>query len=125
MWSARRQLGMPVLRDYAIAAFLNKCAYRIFFPHTLAFSTAISRFYVFLFEAISVVIRKWQRICKLNLKKLLHADGIKFIEFIEFEGDHRPMHTIGIISVRLSQKSRDRLRVHACRIASEHFEHLM
>ena len=76
----------------------------------------------FLFEAISVVIRKWQRICKLNLKKLLHADGI---EFIEFEGDHRPMHTVGIISVRLSQKSRDRLRVYACRIASEHVEHLM
>jgi len=101
---------------------LAKCAYRIFFPHKLAFSTAISIFCFFLFEAISVVIRKWQRICKLNLKKLLHADGI---EFIEFEGDHRPMHTVGIISVRLSQKSRDRLRVHACRIASEHFEHLM
>ena len=36
----------------------EKCAYRIFFPHKLAFSTAILIFYVFLFEAIFVVIRK-------------------------------------------------------------------
>jgi len=71
---------------------LAKCAYRIFFPHKLAFSTAISVFYVFiLFEAIFVVIRKWQTICKLNLKKLfqtaLSSVNLKVI-----------MLTVGVVS---------------------------
>ena len=73
---------------------LAKCAYHIFFLHKLAFSI----FYVFLSEAIFALISKWQRICKLNLKKLLQtALNLLNLKVIMLTG--------GIISVRLSQKN--------------------
>jgi len=53
-----RRLGMSVLYEYAIAAYFAysphfphisaKCTYRKFFPHKLAFSTAILILFVFL-----------------------------------------------------------------------------
>ena len=77
---------------------LAKCACRIYFPHKLALSTAISIFCVFLFEAVFVVIRKWQTICKVNLKKILQtALNLLNLKVIVF--------TLGIISVKLGQKN--------------------
>jgi len=59
---------------------------------------AVSVFCVFLFEAIFVVIRKWQTICKLNLNKLLQtALNLLNLKVI--------MLTVGMISVRLNQKN--------------------
>ena len=103
-----RWLVMPVLRKYAAAAYfahygisrniLAKCACRIYFSHKLALSTAISIFCVFLFEAVFVVIRKWQTICKVNLKKILQtALNLLNLKVIVF--------TLGIISVKLGQKN--------------------
>jgi len=40
-------------------AHFSKCAYRIFFPQKLAFMTAVLIFFVFLFESIFVLVRKW------------------------------------------------------------------
>ena len=76
---------------------LAKCGYPIFCMHKLAFSMAISVFYVFLFEAIFAVIRKWHTICKLNLKLLHTALILLNLKVIVL--------TVCIISVRLSQKN--------------------
>jgi len=49
---------MSTLLRYVIATYFSKVC--ISFPHKLAFWTAILIFFVFLFESIFVVIKKWQ-----------------------------------------------------------------
>jgi len=66
---------MAVLCKYAIATYFRKCAYGMFFPHKLAFSTAILIFFVFLFQFIFAVIRKWQMKVQPTPTILAHFQG--------------------------------------------------
>jgi len=95
-----------------IVAYFSKVRISRIFPHKLACSTAISVFYVFfLFEAIFVLIRKWQTICKLNLKKLLQT-ALNLLNL------KVTMLTVGIISVRLRTRA---LYKYSCLLPYAHF----
>ena len=86
---------MSVLCEYAIVAYIAFFAYFSkvhilhIFPHKLAVLTAILTFFLFLFESIFVVIRKWQTKADVNALSLhLEVEEVvaNGIEFTEFEG---------------------------------------